>query len=227
MKIHYYGHACFAVEVAGRSVLFDPYVTPNKLASGVDVKSIKADYILVSHGHIDHVADAVDIAQRTGATLVSNFEITEWFAKKGAAKKHAMNHGGAWNFDFGRVKYTPAIHTSSMPDGAYGGNPGGFLVESKEGNFYYSGDTALSLEMTLVGENSKLNFAALCIGDNYTMGIEDAIKASDLIGCAEILGVHYDTFEEIKINHAEAVEKFRQAGKQLHLPKPGETIELG
>jgi L-ascorbate metabolism protein UlaG (beta-lactamase superfamily) len=223
MKVTYYGHSCFGVQLAKRNLLFDPFITPNELARHLDVKQVPADFILVSHGHADHLADAVDIAKRTGATVVSNYEITVWFGKQGVSQVHPMNHGGAWRFDFGRVKYTNAIHSSSFPDGTYAGNPGGFLVETSEGNFYYSGDTALTLDMKLIGETTRLKFAALPIGDNFTMGPEDAAKAAGFLGCDEVLGVHYDTFPPIKIDHKAALAAFQAAGKRLHLLKPGES----
>ncbi|HWX21424.1 MAG TPA: metal-dependent hydrolase [Candidatus Binatia bacterium] len=226
MKVTYYGHSCFAAQLAHRTLLFDPFITGNELAKGIDVKKIPADYILISHGHADHMADAGDIAKRTGATIVSNYEITVWFGKRGLPKSYPLNHGGSHRFDFGRVKFVNAIHSSGLPDGSYGGNPGGFVVETPEGEFYYSGDTALTLDMKLIGESQKLKFAALCIGDNFTMGIEDAIRAAEFVRCDEILGLHYNTFPPIQINTAEAVEKFKCARKHLHLLRPGESWEV-
>jgi L-ascorbate metabolism protein UlaG (beta-lactamase superfamily) len=223
MKVTYYGHSCFAVEVNRRTLLFDPFITPNELARSIDVNKVAADFILISHGHEDHLADTAAIAKRTGATLISNFEIVTWFGKHGVQKAHPMNHGGGFNLDFGRVKYVNAIHSSTLPDGASGGNPGGFVVETSDGNFYYSGDTALTMDMKLIGDSTRLKFAALCVGDNFTMGVEDAIKAAEFIRCNEILGVHYDTFPPIKIDHAAAKAKFKIAGKQLHLLQPGES----
>jgi L-ascorbate metabolism protein UlaG (beta-lactamase superfamily) len=223
MKVTYYGHSCFATQVGAHTLLFDPFITGNVLAKEIEVNRIPADYILVSHGHADHTGDAVAIAKRTGATVIANFEIAAWFEKQGVIKTHPMNHGGAHKFDFGRVKFVSAIHSSSLPDGSYGGNPGGFIVESAEGSFYYSGDTALTLDMKLISESHRLKFAALCVGDNFTMGIEDAIKAANLVGCNEILGLHYNTFPLIKINSREAVDKFKAAHKNLHLLLPGEV----
>ncbi len=226
MKVTYYGHACFSVEIAGKTILFDPFISPNPLAGSIDIGKLRADYILLSHGHEDHVADTEAIARRTGATIVGNFEVVSWFGRKGLGKIHPMNHGGARQFDFGRVKYVNAIHSSSLPDGSYGGNPGGFVVETPAGNFYYSGDTALTQDMKLIGESTRLNFAVLCIGDNFTMGADDAIKAADFIGCNQIMGVHYDTFPPIVIDHAAAMKKFSAAGKKLHLLKIGVSEEL-
>jgi L-ascorbate metabolism protein UlaG (beta-lactamase superfamily) len=226
MKVTYYGHSCFSVVIGGKTLLFDPFITPNPLAKSVDAKKIAADFILVSHGHGDHVADAVDIAKRTSALVIANFEVATWFNQQGAPNVHPMNHGGGFNFDFGRVKFVSAIHSSTMPDDSPGGNPGGFIIESAEGNFYYSGDTALTMDMKLIGESVKLKFAVLCVGDNFTMGLDDAVKAAEFIRCNEVLGVHYDTFPPIKIDHAAAKEKFKAAGKALHLLKPGETRDF-
>jgi L-ascorbate metabolism protein UlaG (beta-lactamase superfamily) len=226
MKVTYYGHACFSVLVKNRTLLFDPFISGNPLAKAIDVKSVPADFILVSHGHDDHVEDAVAIAKRTRALVIAGFEVANWLEQKGAPRVHALNHGGGYSFDFGRAKFVNAVHSSSMPDGAYGGNAGGFVIESAEGNFYYSGDTALTLDMKLIGESTQLKFAALCVGDNYTMGPDDAVKAAEFVRCNEILGVHYDTFPQIKIDPVAAKEKFKAAGKNLHLLQIGETHEF-
>jgi L-ascorbate metabolism protein UlaG (beta-lactamase superfamily) len=158
--------------------------------------------------------------------VISSFEIVQWLGQRGVVNAHPLNHGGARTFAFGRVKYVSAIHSSSLPDGSYGGNPGGFVVETSAGNFYYSGDTALTLDMKLIGESVRLQFAVLCIGDNFTMGVSDAIKACDLIGCDKVLGVHYDTFPPIEIDHDAAVAAFKLAGKQLSLLKIGSSAEF-
>ena len=227
MKITFYGHACFSVTVDGKKILFDPFIRYNELAKEVDVAAIEADFILLSHGHMDHIADAQEIAERTGATIVSNYEIVEWYKAKGLKNTHPLNHGGKWKFDFGTVKFVSAIHSSILPDGSYGGNPGGFVVESAEGNFYYSGDTALTLDMQLIPLTSgKLNFALLPIGDNFTMGIDDAILAAEFVKCDTVIGLHYDTFGYIKIDKQQAVNKFAAKGIKLLLPAIAQTIEL-
>jgi L-ascorbate metabolism protein UlaG (beta-lactamase superfamily) len=223
MKVTYYGHSCFSVVVAGKHLLFDPFITGNPLATSVVATSVPADFILISHGHDDHLLDAAAIAKRTGALVISNFEIVEWLAKQGLERLHPLNHGGGRNFDFGRAKYVSAVHSSMLPDGSYGGNPGGFVVETREGNFYYSGDTALTLDMQLIGAGAPLKFAALCIGDNFTMGVEDAIRAAEYVKCNQVLGVHYDTFPPIQIDHEAAQAKFKAAGKRLRLLNPGES----
>ena len=226
MKVIYYGHSCFSVVISGKTLLFDPFITGNPLAENIDVEKVPADFILVSHGHEDHLADAVEIARRTGALVIANYEVATWLNQKGAPRVHPLNHGGGFQFDFGRAKFVNAIHSSTLPDGSNGGNPGGFVVESADGNFYYSGDTALTLDMKLIGESTKLKFAALCIGDNFAMGLDDAVKAAGFLHCNEILGVHFDTFPPIKIDHAAAKEKFKAAGKTLHLLQPGETHDF-
>jgi L-ascorbate metabolism protein UlaG (beta-lactamase superfamily) len=223
MNVTYYGHACFSVEVGGRHLLFDPFITPNPLAKAIDVKKIPADFILVSHAHDDHLADAVAIAKRTKALVIANFEVAEWLQKKKAPRVHPVNPGGAFDLGVGSVKSVVAIHSSSLPDGTYGGVASGFVVESSAGNFYYSGDTALTYDMKLISETTKLNFAIFCVGGNFTMGVDDAIRAAEFVQCTEIMGVHYDTFPPIQINHAAAQQKFKAAGLTLHLLQIGET----
>lgn len=225
MELTFYGHACFSVKTQGKTIIFDPFISPNPKAAHIDANTLAADYILLSHGHEDHVADAENIAKRTGAKLVSNFEIVSWYEKKGIENVHPMNHGGKWKFDFGTVKYTNAVHSSMLPDGSYGGNPGGFIVNTEK-SFYYSGDTALTMDMKLIGNSEKLDFAVLPIGDNFTMGIDDAVKAAEFINCNKIIGVHYDTFGYIEINKNEAIDKFKSRGKELILLEIGETIQL-
>jgi L-ascorbate metabolism protein UlaG (beta-lactamase superfamily) len=226
MRTTFYGHACFAVQIKNRTLLFDPFITPNELAKSIDVNKVPADYILISHGHGDHIADAVAIAKRTGALLISTYEVANWCAKQGAPKTHPLNHGGSIKLDVCTAKLVNAIHSSSLPDGTYGGNPGGFVVESSEGNFYYSGDTALTMDMKLIGESTKLKFAALCVGDNFTMGADDAVKVAEFVNCNEVLGLHFDTFPPIKIDHEATIKKFAAKGKKLHLLKPGETHDF-
>ena len=226
MQFTYYGHSCFEVETNGTKILFDPFITHNELAKNIKPESIKADYILLSHGHADHTADAVALARSTGARVVCSWEIYEWLGKKGISNVHPMNTGGRRDFGPFAVKCTVAQHSSGLPDGSYGGNPMGFIITSPEGSFYYSGDTALTLDMQLIPKWAKLNFAVLPIGDNFTMGYEDAAEAATLISCRTIIGVHYDTFGFIKIDHGKAIQAFENKGCSLLLPAIGETISL-
>ncbi|MEO8088200.1 MAG: metal-dependent hydrolase [Bacteroidota bacterium] len=224
MEITYYGHSCFSIDVSNKTLLFDPFITGNPLAKDIDIKKLKADYILISHGHGDHIGDTIELARQTNATVIAAYEITNWVTNHGVTKIHPMNIGGHWIFDFGKVKCVNAVHSSSLPDGSYGGNPLGFLIEAPAGNFYYAGDTALHMDMKLIGDYKKIDFAFLPIGSNYTMGVDNAVIASDFIKCDNIIGMHYDTFDMIKIDHAEAKKKFELAGKELTLMKIGETI---
>ncbi len=226
MKVSYYGHSCFGVEINGRHLLFDPFISENPLASDIDVDRIPADYILVSHGHYDHIADVKRIAKRTGATVISNFEITTWLEKEGVEKVHPMNIGGQWAFDFGKVKYVNAVHSSALPDGSNGGNPGGFVIDTPQCAFYHAGDTALSMDMQLIGRQCDLCLAFLPIGDNFTMGIDDAVQASSFLKCNHVIPMHYDTFELIRVDHDEAVRKFRNAEVELKFMEIGETREM-
>lgn len=226
MKITYYGHSCFNLEVGGKHLLFDPFISPNELANKINVDEVSADYILISHGHQDHIGDAVQIALRTGAKVISNYEIIQWISGHGITNVHPMNIGGHWMFEFGKVKCVTAVHSSSLPDGSYGGNPMGFLLETKEGNVYYAGDTALTMDMKLIGDYKNINVAFLPIGNNFTMGIDNAIIAAEFINCEKIIGMHYDTFGYIKIDHQEAIQKFNVAGKELTLIPIGDSIVL-
>jgi L-ascorbate metabolism protein UlaG (beta-lactamase superfamily) len=225
MKITFYGHASLGVEVSGKYILVDPYISENPKAAHIDINTLKADYILVTHAHGDHILDVEAIAKRTNAVIVSNAEIAGHYAQKGF-KSHPMNHGGSWNFDFGKLKYVNAIHSSSFPDGSYGGNPGGFVIEGEHKNIYIAGDTALTMDMKLIPMRIKLDLAILPIGDNFTMDVDDAIIASDFVDCDKILGYHYDTFGYIEIDHEAAIRKFFDKGKDLMLLEIGNSIDL-
>lgn len=226
MKITFYGQNCLGIKIKDKHILVDPFISGNELAKGkVDIDDIQADYILITHAHEDHTLDAEAIAKRTGAIIVSNFEIATHYQEKGI-EVHPMNHGGSWNFDFGKVKYVIAHHTSSFGNGKYGGQPGGFVIEGEQKNIYIAGDTALTMDMKLIPLFTKLDLAILPIGDNFTMGVDDAIIASDFVECDKVLGVHYDTFGYIEIDHEEAKKKFYDAGKDLMLLEICESIEI-
>jgi L-ascorbate metabolism protein UlaG (beta-lactamase superfamily) len=200
MNLTYYGHSAFAVEAGGKKILFDPYITGNDLAKDIDINTIEADYIFVSHGHYDHILDVEAIAKRTGALVVGSFELYSHFSKKGVEHGQPLNQGGKLTFGFGEVKAVVAEHSSSFPDGSYAGLASGFVFKTPDGNFYYSGDTALTLDMTLIPDWAVLDFAVLPIGDCLTMGVTDAIAAAKLVKTKRVLGVHYDTFDFIRID---------------------------
>ncbi len=225
MKITFYGHASLGIEINGIHILVDPFITENDKAADIDILQLKADYILITHAHHDHVLDVEAIAKNTDAIIVSNYEIANHFDQKGL-EVHPMNHGGSWDFEFGNVKYVNAIHTSSFDDGSYGGQPGGFIIEGEHKNIYIAGDTALTFDMKLIPMYTDIDLAILPIGDNFTMGVDDAIIASDFIDCDKILGYHYDTFGYIEIDKEEAKRKFFDKGKDLMLLEIGESIEI-
>lgn len=226
MKITYYGQSCFLFEIGKNRVLFDPFISPNELASSINVDDIKADYILLSHGHQDHVHDVEQIAKNNNATIVANFEITTWYGNKGIKNVHPMNTGGKVTLPFGTVKMVNAIHSSSLPDGSYGGTAAGFVVETENQTFYYAGDTALTYDMKLIPEQFDVDFALMPIGDNFTMDIHDAMIAADFVQVEKVIGMHYDTFPYIAIDKEEVMEVAKLADKELILLEIGQTIEL-
>ncbi len=225
MKVTYYGHSCFGIEYNGVNLLLDPYITPNELAEEIDISSIRPDYILISHGHGDHVADAETIARNSDATIVAAFEIASYYGGKGL-KYHPMNTGGKWDFGKFTVKAVNAVHSSVLPDGTYAGNPMGFVVTGGDKTFYYSGDTALHMDMQLIGQKYSIDLAFICLGDNFTMGIEDAVSAAGLVRANLVVGMHFDTFPQIRVDHEKAQKAFKEGGKQLILPRVGQTFEL-
>lgn len=226
MELTYYGHACFAVKIDGKTLLFDPFISGNPLAASINPDQIEADYILLSHGHVDHLLDCPSIAKRTGAMVIGAYEVINWIAAQGVEKTHPMNIGGRRSFDFGSVKCVNALHSSQLPDGSYGGNPMGFVISGDAGSLYYAGDTGLTLDMKLIAEQYHLDFSVLPIGGNFTMDAEDAAKAAQMVNCNKVVGIHYDTFEPIRINKEEAKAVFDKNGIALLLPAVGETITL-
>ncbi len=228
MQITYYGHSCFGVALNSTHLLFDPFISGNPAAAHIKIDAIPADYILISHGHQDHILDVEVIAKRTDAKIISNHEIVTHYKNKGLENGHGMNHGGCYSFDFGTVQYVNAVHSSSFPDGTYAGNPGGFVVQDKTSKkvIYYAGDTALTYDMRLIAEDYDITCALLPIGDNYTMGVKDAVRCAEFVGTNTVIGLHYNTFPPITIDTAAAVKKFAEVGRTLLLPKIGYTISL-
>lgn len=223
MKYTYYGHSCFSVQFGEKTLLFDPFISGNDLAKDIDITAIKADYILVSHGHSDHTGDLVQIGLNNSAIIIAAYEIAVWAGNKGL-KYHPMNLGGKWQFDFGTVKCVNAVHSSLLPDGTYGANAMGFVISNDHQAFYYAGDTALTLDMQLIPLYKKIDLAILPIGDNFTMGVEDAVQAAKMVNTNKVIGVHYDTFGYIKIDKTSAYKAFDQEGIKLYLPAIGESI---
>lgn len=226
MELTYYGHSCFSIRTDGKILLFDPFIRGNELAKDIRVEDIEADFILISHAHEDHVADALEIAKRCSSTVIGVYEVVSWFQNQGIVSTHPMNLGGGRDFDFGRVTLTAAAHSSSFADGTYGGVAAGFVIEAEGKSIYYSGDTALTTEMQLTGSRFKPDWALLPIGDNFTMGPADAALAAQFLNCKKIIGLHYNTFGYIKINADQAREPFRQKHVELTLLNPGEQLTL-
>jgi L-ascorbate metabolism protein UlaG (beta-lactamase superfamily) len=224
-KIIWYGHATLGLETGGYKLLIDPFFSGNPAAS-MSPEKVEADYILVSHGHNDHIGDTLAIAKRTGAMVISNFEIANWVEEKGI-KSHGQHLGGGYKHPFGYLKLTLALHGSSLPDGAYGGNPAGFLLTTLEGKkIYIAGDTGLFGDMRLIGEEG-IDLAVIPIGDNYTMGPEDALRAVKLLQPRHVIPIHYNTWDLIAQNPiawAQRVEKETSAA--VHVLKPGESFTL-
>ncbi len=225
MNYTYYGQSCFLLETSTAKLLFDPFISGNPLAKDIDVDKIEADYILLSHGHGDHIADLVSIAKRTHAKVICVPEIAAWLQDQGVSNIHDMNYG-KYKFDFGTVRMVWATHSSGLPDGTYGGNPVGFVLDVDGLQIYFAGDTGLTLEMKLLAELYNLEYAILPIGGNYTMDAADAAIAAGYVDCDTVIGVHYNSFPVIEVDSYYAEECFKRAQKRLLLPKIGETIKL-
>lgn len=225
MKITYYGHSCLGIEINDIHIIVDPFISGNPKAASIDVDSLKADYIMLTHAHYDHVLDVERIIKRTNATIISNHEIVTYYGNKDF-KGHGMNHGGSWEFDFGTVKAVSAIHSSSFSDGTYGGNPLGFIIQANGKTVYLAGDTALTMDMKLIPMFHKLDLAILPVGGNFTMDIQEAVIASEFIECDNIMGVHFDSFEMIEINHDDAKQTFKNKNKTLNLLSIGEHLTV-
>jgi L-ascorbate metabolism protein UlaG (beta-lactamase superfamily) len=208
-RLCWLGHACLLFESDGKRVLIDPFLTGNP-AAAAKAEEVPADFILVSHGHGDHVGDTVAIARRTGATVVANYEISEWLKGQGLSRVHGQQHGGGHAFPFGRVKLTLAFHGSVLPDGTYGGNPCGFLITFPDGKRVYdAADTGLFGDMRLIGEEG-LDLAILPIGDNYTMGPDDALRAVKMLQPRKVVPIHYNTWDVIAQDANAWAERVRQ-----------------
>ncbi len=230
MSLHltYYGHATCAFTLDGIHVVVDPFFAPGNPATSVRVDAVAADFILQTHGHGDHIADTAALAQRTGATVICVPEIAGWLKKKGVETTHGMNTGGAHSFPFGRVKMVVAHHSSGLPDGSYGGNPIGFVVNFNSGHdVYIAGDTALTYDMRLIGESGGVDLALLPIGDNFTMGREDAVIAAQWVQAKHVVPVHYNTWPVIAQDGAAFAERLRRVAEiDCTVMQPGDTLAL-
>jgi L-ascorbate metabolism protein UlaG (beta-lactamase superfamily) len=226
VKVTWLGHAAFAVSDGSHTVLLDPFLTGNPTAAA-DAQTIAADAIVVSHGHDDHLGDTVPIAQRTGATVVGTFELAMYCQRKGVARVHGMNAGGAHDFPWGRVKLVNAVHSSGAEGGTvYLGNSCGILLTMGERTIYHSGDTALFGDMELIGRRHQIDLALLAIGDNYTMGAEDAVEACRLLQPAHVVPMHFSTFDVIRADPAAFRRDVEAAGTTCTILEPGNSIEL-
>lgn len=224
-ELTWLGHGCWLIHTNGHRVLVDPFLNESPTAP-VKADQVETDFILISHGHFDHVADAEQIAKRTGAMVLSNFEICEWLARRGVEKTHPMNIGGGTNLPFGRVKLTIAHHTSMLPDGSYGGAPSGFLLSLPEGNVYLACDTGLFYDMKLIG-SVGLRLASLPIGDNFTMGPDDALEAVKLLAPERVVPVHTNTWPLIAQDPHLWAERVRaETTAQPVVLSPGGKITL-
>ncbi len=225
IKVTWYSHACLLIDADGTRLLVDPYLTDNPLAP-IAADQVEADYIFVSHGHGDHVGDTIAIAKRTGAMVVANFEIQTWVSNQGVKNSHPLHIGGGFNFPWGRVKLTIAHHGSGLPDGSYGGNPCGFIFYIQGKKIYHACDTGLFYDMKLIGEEG-IDLAILPIGDNFTMGPDDSLRALKLIEPKKVLPIHYDTFDVIKQDPvAWKTKAEKETSAEVVLLKPGESITL-
>lgn len=224
-RITYYGHSVIWLEVAGYRLLFDPFITGNPLCP-VQPEALHPDYILLTHAHGDHWGDTIAIARRTGAMVIGIWEIYDYLQKQGISNAHPMNLGGRRQFPFGRLTMTIAHHSSSFPDGTYGGHPAGFLLESEGKIFYNAGDTALSYEMRLLGERYRIDVAFLPVGDNFTMGPEDALIAAEWLKPRLVVPIHYNTFPVIEVDIEAFAQQLREKGIEVRPLRPGEGFTL-
>ncbi len=223
-KLTYHGHSFVEINLKGKNILIDPFISGNPVCD-ITPDDVKSDYIILTHGHGDHYGDTVDLAKRDGSTVIATFELAEILKEKGA-NAHDMNLGGSHNFPFGKVKLTIAHHSSSTPDGRYAGDPAGVVLDSEGAVIYHSGDTSLFYDMKLIGEMHRINFALLPIGDNYTMGIDDAVKAAEFLNAETVIPIHYNTFDAIKADAEEFKRKIESIGKKCVVLRPGESVDF-
>ncbi|MDZ4712492.1 MAG: metal-dependent hydrolase [bacterium] len=229
-KIIYHGHSFVEIRTKDVVIYIDPFIESNDTEIAIkhcdiELKDAKCDYIILTHGHADHFGNTIEIAKGNDTTVIAMAEIADYLYSKGV-KSHAMNIGGAYNFPFGKVKLTLAHHSSSLPDGTYAGNPAGVLIYTDNKTIFHAGDTSLFYDMKLIGETNKIDIAFLPIGDNFTMGIDDAVKAAEFLRAKTVVPVHYDTYEVIKADPNEFKRKIESIGKKCIVMKSGDSTEL-
>ena len=224
LKVTYYGHSVFLLDDGKTKIIIDPFIEGNPMAP-VKEKDITVDYVIVTHGHGDHLGDAVSIAKRNNATIVAVNELANYVANQGA-KAHNMHIGGGYNFPFGRIKFTIAHHGSSSGEGIYTGEPSGVLVTIAGKTIYHAGDTGLFSDMKLIGEMNPVDLMLVPIGDNFTMGIDDAVKAVELVNPKFTIPMHYNTFPVIKADPNEFIKKISDKGYRGKVLNPAETYEM-
>jgi L-ascorbate metabolism protein UlaG (beta-lactamase superfamily) len=228
MTLTYFGHSAFQLTVGETEILVDPFISGNPLASKVvDAADLNPDFILLTHAHGDHWGDTPDIAKRSNAVVVSNFEIIQYLSRKhGHDNSVAMNTGGSWNFDWGRVTQTYARHSSSFPDGTYGGNPNGFLIEAEGKTIYALGDTSLFAEMEWIGSTHAIDLALMPIGDCFTMCPDDSVRAAEMLQPALTIPIHYNTFPAIEVDTSKWVALMAESGHLTRVMGPGESLGI-
>ncbi|HEX2787214.1 MAG TPA: metal-dependent hydrolase [Ignavibacteria bacterium] len=224
MKITYHGHSCIQINSGKDSIIIDPFITGNPAAK-VKAKDIECNYIILTHGHADHFGDTIEISGENDATIIATAEIA-YYCDRMHRKTHAMNLGGCYEFSFGTIKLTLAHHSSSLPDGSYAGEPAGAIVNIDGKTIYHAGDTALFYDMKLIGELNKIDYAFLPIGDNFTMGPDEAVKAAEFINANTIIPIHYNTFDVIKQDAQNFKRKIEAIGKKCIVMNPEDSFEV-